>query len=100
MEKIMAEQYGTKETKEALHAVLEIVTFIIERMKDGVGVDDAFALYSKMTSDSVFKEKLKAGYEGLDQVRNELSNLSNEEITSLGFDMAPDFIALLFLLKK
>lgn len=91
---------GTKETKEALKAVILISSFIIERLKDGVGVDDAVATYSKLTSDEVFKTKIKDGYEGLDKVREELKDLTTDEITTLGLEVAPDIVQLLLQLKK
>jgi hypothetical protein len=96
----MAEEIGTKETKEALRAVIAIIEFIIERTKDGVGVDDAFAIWSKFSSDAVFKAKVKAGWENVEAVRNEISNLSTAGITALGFEIAPELIALLLKLKK
>lgn len=91
---------GTKETREALKAVIAISSFIIERLKDGIGVDDAVATYSKLTSDEVFKTKIKDGYEGLDKVREELKDLSTDEITTLGLEVAPDIVQLLLQLKK
>ena len=91
---------GTKETREALKAVILIASFIIERLHDGIGVDDAVATYSKLSSDDVFKTKIKDGYEGLEQVREELKDLTTEEITTLGLEVAPDIIQLLLQLKK
>lgn len=96
----MAEQFGTKETKEALRAIIAVIEFVIERTKDGLGVDDIVAIWSKIKSDEVFKTKVKAGWENIELVRNELSNLSVEEITVLGFEVAPDLVALLLKLKK
>lgn len=91
---------GTKETREALKAMITVTSFIIERLKDGVGVDDAIALYSKLTADEVFKTKLKDGYEGLDKVREELKDLTTDEITTLGLEVAPEIVQLLLQLKK
>jgi len=91
---------STKETKEALKAVIALAAFISERMKDGVGFDDALALFSKLTADDVFKKKLKEGYEGIDKVGEELKNLDVQGMTSLALDIAPDIIDLLAKLKK
>lgn len=91
---------GTKETKEALRAIIAVIEFVIERTKDGIGADDLMAAWSKFKSDEVFKTKLKAGWEGKELLKDELSNLSVEEITTLGFEIAPELIALLLKLRK
>lgn len=90
---------GTKETKEALIALVTIVDFLAERLKDGAGLDDLVAVYSKVTSDSIFMKKLKDGYEGIDKVSEELKDLKQEEIVMLGYEIAPTIIALLMKLK-
>ncbi len=89
----------TKETKEALQALIAVVGFLAERLKDGVGVDDAVAIFSKLTSDDVFMKKMKAGYEGIDKVGDELKALDTAALTALGFEIAPDIIDLLVKLK-
>jgi hypothetical protein len=89
----------TKETKEAMKALIVIAGFLAERLKDGVGIDDAVALFSKLTSDDVFMKKLKEGYEGIDKVGEELKLLDATSITALGFEIAPDIIDLLIKLK-
>jgi hypothetical protein len=89
----------TKETKEALQALITIVGFLAERLKDGAGIDDLVAVFSKLTSDDVFKKKIKEGYEGLDKVAEELKKLDATAITALGFEVAPDIVDLLLKLK-
>ena len=89
----------TKETKEALQALIAIVGFLAERLKDGAGVDDLVAVFSKLTSDDVFKKKMKEGYEGLDKVGEELKKLDVQAVTALGFEIAPDIVDLLLKLK-
>ena len=90
----------TKETKEALVAVIAITEFLVERLKDGAGFDDALATYSKLTSDNVFLKKIKSGFQGIDKIVLELKDLSTEEITLLGYEIAPEIISLLIKLKK
>ena len=99
MEKII-DTNGTKEIKEALVAFIAITEFLSDRIKDGVGFDDLVATYSKLTSDDVFIKKVKAGYEGLDKIRDELKDLSVEEVTNLGYDISPSIVSLLLKLKK
>lgn len=90
---------GTKETKEAMKALISIAAFLAERLKDGVGIDDAVALFSKLASDDVFMKKLKDGYIGKEKISEELKNLDTAGITALGFEIAPDIIDLLLKLK-
>lgn len=90
---------GTKETKEALIAMVAVTEFLAERLKDGAGIDDIVAVYSKLTSDDVFMKKLKEGYEGINKVGEELKDLKIDEITTLGYEIAPAIISLLLKLK-
>lgn len=91
---------STKETKEALKALISIVSFLAERLKDGIGFDDAVALYSKIASDDVFMKKIKEGYDGIDKVSEELKHLDIQAITDLGLEVAPDIVDLLLKLKN
>jgi hypothetical protein len=96
----MSEVFDTKETKEALIAIIGITEFLVERLSDGVRFDDVLAIYSKLTSDDVFMKKIKNGFEGIDKVTKELKELSTEEIAILGYEIAPQMIAILAKLKK
>lgn len=89
----------TKETKEALIAVISILEFFNERFKDGVGYDDALAFISKLFSDDVFVKKIKNGLDGMNYISEELKNLDTEKIAALGFEIAPDVISLLNKIK-
>lgn len=75
-----AEKKGIKETKEVLIALNELSLFIIERAKDGVGFDDAIALFGH----SELKGKLLQAFDGVKDVKAELDNLSLEEGLELG----------------
>ena len=86
---------STKETKEAIRALIVIVGFLAERLKDGFGIDDVVAAYSKMTSDDVFKTKVLEGIKDWDKIQEELKSLDTTTITMLGIELAPDFIDLL-----
>lgn len=96
----MAEEFGTKDTKEALRAIIAIIEFILERTKDGIGFDDALGVWSKFQSDEVFKNKLKIGWDGKENLSKELGNMSVEEVTVLGFEIAPELVALLLKMRK
>lgn len=91
---------STKETKEAMKAIIAISAFLVERLKDGLGIDDAVALFSKITSDDVFIKKLKEGYEGKEKIAEELKTLDTPAITALGFELAPDIVDLLLKIKQ
>lgn len=91
---------GTKETREALKGIVTLSSFLIERLKDGIGIDDAISVYSKLTSDDVFKTKIIDAYQGVEKIQEELKDLTTEEITTLGLDIAPDIIQILLQLKK
>ena len=92
MEKMVV---STEETKEAIRALIVISGFLAERLKDGFGVDDVVAAYSKMTSDDVFRTKVLEGFKNWDKIPGELQNLDATAITMLGIELAPDFIDLL-----
>lgn len=89
----------TKETKEALMAMMSILEFFNERFKDGVGYDDALAFISKLFSDDVFVKKIKNGLDGMSYISEELKNLDTEKIAALGFEIAPDVIHFLNKIK-
>ena len=64
-----------KNTKEVLIAANEIALFIVERLKDGIGVDDAVALYTKIISDEDFKAKVVAAYDEIAKVPAEVKDI-------------------------
>lgn len=75
---------GVKETKEALVGVFEVSIFIAERLKDGIGVDDAFAIFDKLKNDDDFKNKIAEAYKGVEAVSEEIKDLDAQE----GVDLA------------
>jgi hypothetical protein len=92
--------FGIKDTKEALIAIVTIFEFFAERLKDGAGIDDVVAIYSKLVADDVFVKKVKDGYSGLKNISKELKDIKTEEITALGYEIAPQIVSLLLKLKK
>ncbi len=91
---------GIKETKEALIAINAIAIFIISRMKDGVGLDDAMAIWDKMSGENELKDKVITAFENWQQIPGELDDLDLDEAIELG-KLQMDFIpSILVALKK
>lgn len=89
------EKHGIKETKEALLAMFVLGKFIAERAKDGVDLNDAMALFTKLVADPDFKGKLDAGVKGYEQIGNELGDVSFAE----GLELAGVLLEMLKELK-
>lgn len=88
----MAGQYGVKETKEGLIALVALGAFVASRLKDGVQMDDAVALAQKLIADEAFKAKVMAGVEGLDKSVLEIKELDLQDGLEL-LKVVPDLIA-------
>lgn len=65
-----------KETKEAVLALATIGKFVIDRVKDGVDLNDAVALGQKLLLDGQFKEIVSAGIKDADKIDEELKGLN------------------------
>jgi len=96
----MEESLGIKEVKEALVGVNELAMFLAERMKDGVGVDDVMALWTKLSSDKEFKAKMLAAYDGIGAVPAELKNVDLAEGMELAMLQISYLPGLLASMKK
>lgn len=68
-----------KELREVVVAANEISLFIISRLKDGVGIDDAMAAYQKLTQDAEFKKMIADAHDGLSTVGGEVKDLDLSE---------------------
>lgn len=79
----MATKEGIVETKEALKALVVVGKFVVDRLKDGVGLDDLTALITKLVADPEFKKVLDAGVAGIDKVPAELADLDFAEIIEI-----------------
>ena len=75
---------GIKETRDALIALNDLAAFLVTRLRDGADLSDAFALYSKITSDGDFQAKMVAMIEGIEKIPAEISDLDINEIIELG----------------
>ncbi len=86
----MAETKGIQETKEAILALVILGKFVADRLKDGVGMDDAMALGQKFM-DPEFKDKVMAGINGADQVPAEIKDITFPEVLELS-KIIPDIL--------
>lgn len=86
---------GVKETSEALRGVNEISLFLVQRFKDGLGFDDATAMWEKLKDDEAFKLKVKQGYEGYKLIPAEFKDLDageGLELASVQLEYVPKFV--------
>jgi hypothetical protein len=70
---------GVQETKEAIIAFNEIALFLASQLKDGVGLDDASALYNKILKDHDFKAKLLLAYDKYNLIPGEIKDIDAGE---------------------
>ena len=89
-----------KETAELLRAANKITLFLISRLKDGAGFDDAIALYSKLTSDEEFKSMIFEAYDGIKDIPAELRDLDYTEVTALLLEQVKFIPIILDEIKK
>jgi hypothetical protein len=82
-----------QQTKEALVGIVALAKEIVELSKDGLQPADVVVLASKVASDEVFRNKLLAAVQGLEQIPAELNPVTVEKVIDL-------VIALALELKK
>ena len=75
---------GLKETTEVIEALTLITVFLTQRLKDGIGADDAMALMQKIMSDPEFMDVFARAADGVAEIPGELSDLDFEESLTLG----------------
>jgi len=76
------EKQGIKETTEVLTALLDLSVELAKVFKDGVQVYDSATVLA-LFSNPVVQEKIKAAYEGVEKVDDELKDLDAMEVLSL-----------------
>lgn len=91
---------GTKETKEAVLAVLKLAPILVKQFKDGVQGSDVVELYAKIMGNEEVKAAILAGYEGYQQVPDEVKDLSLAETIDLVIAILPEIQKLIEELKK
>jgi hypothetical protein len=95
---VNVEKVGIKETKEAVVALNEISLFVASRLKDGVGLDDATALFAKVTGDEEFQKLVAAAYENYKAIPAEVKDvdvLEGVELGMLQLGYLPKFVEAL-----
>jgi hypothetical protein len=89
---------GIKEAKDALIGINELALFILIRLKDGVQVSDAIAIWDKISKDPDFMAKMHAAYSGACLVPDELVHataMEDFELASIQASYLTKFIAAL-----
>jgi hypothetical protein len=92
------QKQGIKETQEAIVAANEIGLFVVSRVKDGLGVDDAAALVNKILKDEAFREVVHKAVENAGAIPAEVKDLDAMEGVALGtlqLSYVPKFIEAL-----
>jgi type II secretory pathway component PulF len=77
------EKLGVVETKEMLKGLLALTALLATKLKDGVQVEDALAIYSKLQSDPEFSALLLAAYNGIEKVPSEVKDIDTGEAIEL-----------------
>lgn len=90
-----------KETKELLVGVNEMSILIISVLKDGFQAgEDIAKIVEKLTTDAAFREKMMASYEGIQNMPDEVKDISLAEGVELGMIQLSYVPKLLEALKK
>ncbi len=81
--------YPIKETKELLIGLNELSLLLIDRLKDGIGMDDMTAIWAKLRDDEEFKAKIEAAYKDANKIPAEVKDIDLAE----GLDLVQAQIA-------
>ena len=87
---------GIKETKEVIVAANLLTCFLIERLKDGVQIEDFSAMYDKLILDDEFREMMREAYKDIEKVPAEIGDLDGMEmveLSSLQINMIPKLLS-------
>lgn len=87
---------GVKEIKDVLNVTELLVVFLIERLKDGVDMEDATAVFGKLALDAEFKKVMNEAYVGISSIGAELKDLNwmeGMDLTMHVLKAVPKFIA-------
>lgn len=80
---------GIKETKEAALGAIALGFYVAKLAKDGLQLSDVGAFLDKLKSDPVFDQKIKDAYDGVDQIGEEITDLSLAEGLELAMAVVP-----------
>lgn len=96
----MPEEFGIKETKEAVIGVFEVAIELIKGFKDGVQLGDFVQFWNDFKDDPEFQQKLKDAYEGIGQVPDEIGDLDAYEGVELVGVVLPYIPKIIEAFKK
>lgn len=88
-----------KETKEVVIGLLALTTELAKAFKDGVQVADVGVILAKLQDDQ-FMAKLKAAYEDVEKVQDEVKVAGAGEVLEIVAAALPEIKALLEAVKK
>lgn len=91
---------GVKETNELMVAVFEIALLAAKQLKDGIQFADAEAFYAAFMQNIDFKSKVIAGWEGRQQIKDEVGDLDATEGIQLGMTAIQYVPKIVAALKK
>lgn len=92
---------GVKETKELLVGVNELALILVARLKDGFQAsEDIAAIIAKLQADEDFKAKMKAAYDGVAAIPDEVKDLDLAEGIELALAQAAYVPKILEAAKK
>lgn len=91
---------GIKETKEAIDGLFAIGQVAYQRFKDGVGVDDAIAIWDKIRNDDEFRDTVTKAYQGWEAIPGEIGDLDAAEAIELAVHVARKIPGLLSFFKS
>ena len=89
-----------KNTKEVVVALLKLSVLIAEVSKDGLKADDALLVINKLIADEALKNALLEAYNDVDQVKDEVKDISVAEFFEILLAAQPEIMKLIEVLKK
>lgn len=95
-----AQQYGVKETKELLIAMLAIAGLLAVEFKDGVQVADFNSIMLKVATNTELKTKIEAAYKDMELVKSETKEINFVEALELLKDAGPELLNLIQAIKQ
>lgn len=88
------EKTGFKEIGDVLEAIFEVAVALIQVGSDGFQMSDLNELWEKLWADDDARKKLQDAYEGIDNVGEEIEDLSLNESMSLAMRLIPNIIRI------
>lgn len=96
---LMAEQKGIKETQEMILALLKITQILAVQFKDGLQASDALEIIKKCMTEEL-KTLVVEAYNGMDQIGEELKDISLSEALDLIKVISPEVMEIVKSVAK